>query len=142
MLNLIEDYPDVIFVQDEATGHVAVACQSWFSWVNASETYDKYGLRLEFEPYGDYQVLAYNYWDGNNFQTITIDAEWETRYRQITDKEQIEQLTALLENAHFLFQKAGAKYYKSAVDESLIISDSRWPEEWPLFKIFDVEDLD
>lgn len=157
--NLIKKYDDIIFIQDDVTGSVEVARAAWFKTMGESETYSNYGIQNTFEHCDDasicpvtededgdevrencqceeFEVRAYNFWNGSNFQTIVIESDtYDTRYSEITDEDEIAKYTEMLESAEFHHELTGVKEYLSEIDEELVISASIWQGEWSLFTI-------
>ena len=60
------------------------------------------------------KCTGFNYWDGNNYKSIIIKHEFDdslTNYEVISDDDEINQLSEVLDKKEFMYNKFGKTYY-------------------------------
>src|SRR5262249_38772857 len=142
-MNLIKKWDDVIFIREEGEGRILVARDSWFKTMNSWETYNTYGQIGEHECSTpgececEDEVKAHNYWNGHNYASVIIQADnYDTRFTEVDDEDEIDRYTEALENAEFSRESTGRQYYRA---NGLEITDSQWQGDWELYSIAEEE---
>ena len=62
-----------------------------FKWMKIKKCFGNFGMPIEAED-EDEKVLAYNYWNGRNWASIIIDAEYDTfcEYERVNEELEID----------------------------------------------------
>ena len=137
-----------IYLRDnhEGDGRVLVAKTTWFKTIPTCELYSQYGLPVENNHEEDggecccLEVRAYNYWNGSNWQSVVIEADYDLRYSEIEDKEEIARYEAAIENMEFdNDDQTGYKVYTAPGFE---ITESAWQGDWELYTIQETEETE
>lgn len=140
-----------IFLEDshEPQGGILVAKQDWFTKTPICQTRTQSGQLAANEMEGEHDgetccesVLAYEYWDGSNHQTIEIGGDYENRYSEITGDAEIAKYTELVEKArtddNYPFEERSTGY-KSCEIDGYRITESIWQGAWELYTIQEIE---
>lgn len=120
--------------ENNTTGEV-VATSAKFEVMPVSETYDKYGQEVDADELGgDYDVTAYNYFDGSNWQTIIIEddcgyVEWD----EITGQDAKPYLKAIKKRKE-IGEGFGLTYYKH---KDLTFVKSQFASSWEDYRFMD-----
>lgn len=86
----------------------------------------------DFEYHGE-EVLAYNFWNGSNWQSIIIKADtFEPNFEQITDEDLINELLIAVEEREFKSETTGIKYYEG---NGYILADNCWQGTFATWEI-------
>lgn len=128
-----------IYIRDTYDERVLVAKPEWFTTMPACGLYTKYGIAVdnEHERHGGEcncgTVRAYNFFNGSNWQSIVIDADYDCRYEEITDEEEIARYEeAIAKMDEPAIRTTGIDTYKV---DGLEISKSIWQGGWELYTI-------
>lgn len=134
-----------LFIYDTYDEKVLVAKPEWFKTMPACELYNQYGIPVdndhEQDPDGEEgdmicncgQVRAYNYFNGSNWQSVVIDADYDLRYEEITDEEEIAKYENAL--AAMEFDNDRQTGYTVYTAPGFRIVESIWQGAWELFTI-------
>jgi hypothetical protein len=85
----------------------------WFSKTSIGETFDNTGQKIDIEEVGDYQVVAYNYFDGHKMASVIIasDIEEARHFDIVTDTALIEKYWEVVDNKERSHEEQGIVYY-------------------------------
>lgn len=116
-----------------------IATSAKFELMPVSETYDRYGQLISEEESGGYDVLAYNYWDGNNWKTIRLEDDYDSVEWEELSEEESKPYLAAIENKEFLHEKEGVKWYKG---DDYYLAYSLFASSWEDFSFHLEEELE
>lgn len=129
-----EETPTLIALKSNHDESVVITTEDQFEYIDRSEIYDKYGQLLG-EEYKGCEVLAYNFFNGHNWQTIIIEDDWLLpEYERLAESEEKE----LLEDYKFALDneegesKIGAKTYYQGKENQFCSGNyaSDWTVAW------------
>lgn len=111
------------FFQERLTDRIFGTTEE-FAKMNICETYDKWGNEIDNEEVGDYDVVALNYFNGQNWQSIII--EGDDVYEEIEGEEAAKLLEAEME---FVFHENGIK-----ISETEDYQIEEWNSSWEEYR--------
>jgi hypothetical protein len=90
---------------------------------------------LEFQKSG---LKGFNYWDGSNWATVSVDADYgDTSHKLIEDEELIQKLNKAIQDMEFVKEGFGKQTFKT--DEYVIIQ-SQFADAFESYKIFPISE--
>lgn len=115
-------------------GDIVVAKKEWFTDKSIGDTYTTYGQSVDTDEVGEYDVLAYNYHDGNNWQSIILNSpqDEDIDFDIISEQDAILSMWEAIESNEFVKEHKGIRYY---VSEKFTLTHSAWQGSWALFTI-------
>ena len=102
------------------------------------KAFDKEGLKdgEDYDLYAE-EVKGFDFWDGHNFQTVTVEpGSGFASHIIIDDKALIAQLNAEIDSMVWLRNEPGCTIYQSAHYE---ITDSAWAGHWESYELTPLE---
>lgn len=110
-------------VAEELELDVHFEIESVINSYDNSELYDNVFKQLSNEDYTGYfnMVVGFNYWDGNNWATVTVKTDiGESSHTLIEDENLINELNQAIENSEFVSEGFGTKTYET--DKYMIVN--------------------
>lgn len=110
------------------------------SIINSFENSELYGNvfeQLSDEDYNGYfnMVEGFNYWDGSNWATVTVNTDiGESTHTLIDDEELISELNQAIEDAEFVSEEFGTRRYET---EKYLIISSQFASHFESYEIYD-----
>ncbi|MDX9747400.1 MAG: hypothetical protein RBT57_02765 [Paludibacter sp.] len=107
-----------------------------------SELYDNVFEQLTEEDYAGYfnMVEGFNYWDGNNWATVTVKSDMgEPSHTLILDEELVKELNQAIEDAEFISEGHGTRTYDT--DKYRVVS-SQFSSHFESFEVYLKSELD
>lgn len=99
----------------------------------------------ELKEFEDYTIWAstvegFNYWDGSNWQTVTVSCEvGEPSHEILTDDDLIKELDEAIDEKSFIKEGFGTRIYES---EKYYIVENSFASHFELYEIYDKEETD
>jgi hypothetical protein len=133
-----------IYIFDSYDEKVLVAKEDWFEMMPTCELYNQYGILVDNDHEEDpddedgsicncMEVRAYNFFNGSNWQSVVIAADYDLRYEEITNEEEIAKYETAIKSMKFdNSDRTGYTVYKA---EGFEIIESIWQGSWELYTI-------
>lgn len=99
------------------------------------------GLK-EYEDYTMWcsTVEGFNFWNGNNFQTVTVSCEvGEPSHAILTDETLIKELNEAIDEKSFIKEGFGTKTYDS---EKFFIIENSFASHFEMYEVYDKEEVE
>jgi hypothetical protein len=111
-----------------------VAKKEWFSEMSIGDCYAAYGQNIDTDECGEYEVTAYNFHNGSNWESVILQSpcDEEIDFEVITDEALILAYWQAIEDKSYDREGKGFTYYET---EKFTISDSHWQGSWSAFEI-------
>lgn len=119
---------------DNPTSTITVAKKEWFSEMSIGDCYAAYGQSIDIDECGEYNVTAYNFHNGSNWESVILESpcDEEIDYEVITDEKLILQYWEAIENKSYDKEEKGFQYYEY---DNFEIVKSNWQSSWSAFEI-------
>lgn len=136
-----EEYGDLVtdWENGEINNHVYTEYFNVNDYITAYENSDIFDAIIKDCKEGeDYTYFAetckgFNYWDGNNYKTITTEVEnGEASHTEISDENLINELNEAIENMSYEGEGYGTREYSY---KNYNIIDSAWQGTWEDYEI-------
>lgn len=110
---------------------IMVAKKEWFSTMSIGNTYGNYGVAVDEDEAGSYNVIAYNFHNGSNWESVILDSpcDEDIEFDQIEDKG----FTEAIHKKEYVKEENGYTYFKF---KGLNVVQSHWQGSWALFEIY------
>jgi hypothetical protein len=127
---------------------IIVAKKAWFADTPYCQLRNRWGQLAENDMDGEHNgedccdtVMAHEYWDGSNHQTIEYGSE-DAAYSEVTDETEIAKYADLVEKAlhdnRYPFEDAGTGYTACEID-GYKITESIWQGAWEIYTISKIQ---
>jgi len=84
------------------------------------------------------KLKGFNYWDGSNWATVSVDADFgETSHTLVEDEELIENLNKAIEEMEFVKEGSGTKTYKT---DEYVIFTSQFSDHFESYEIYPISE--
>jgi hypothetical protein len=127
---------------------IIVAKKAWFAETPYCQLRNDWGQIAEDDMEGEHNgedccdtVMAYEYWDGSNYQTIEYGGEGAA-YSEVTDDDEVAKYIELVEKANYdnryPFRETSTGY-KSCEIDGYKITESIWQGAWEIYTISEIQ---
>ena len=136
-----------LFLEDTDNNKILVCKKEWFADTALCQTYYSSGQLAVEDMDGEhdgegccYTVRSYDYWNGSNHQSIILSNEFDNRYPEVTDDEEIAKYVGLVEQAQTEdFRQMGTGYNGCEIDGYEVV-ESQWQGDFELYFISEVQE--
>jgi hypothetical protein len=113
---------------------VYVAKKEWFETMSIGDTYGTYGQSVDTDECGEYDVRAYNFHNGSNWESVIIESiiDEDIDFDVIADEKLISEYWEAIEKKRYDKEEKGIVYFKY---DDFLIRKSNWQGSWALFEI-------
>lgn len=113
---------------------IIVAKKEWFETMSIGDTYGNYGQIIDTEECGEYDVKAYNFFNGSNWESVIIESiiDEDIDFNVITDESLILKYWQAIEDKSYVNEDKG---YTNFETEDFKIIKSHWAGTFAEFTI-------